>query len=302
MKTTLKYAAIGLFVLFTIVIVLGNIGQIYVSKKKKEYSQTLEGMIAEINEQLPYKVGNNFYFKTIDKVILKDNNVIYEFTLDPTLFYPIRESTLPESLNGVVLVFGNRNCALDLDTLISNYLVKKGHRAYLLYYHLFVKSSNPNKVYEEIVKRKCSQTWRMRSPFSDRQYETTMTYKELTEVGKFCKNNPDKALQEFMFEYLERQNRVLDIASNNADITMHLVDDGSSLIFSSKFNKPIYNSIKYLKANQDEMSEALQEDFQLLPFFNGMKEICERTNRGFLFRYLNWNKTDSVDFNIIIQK
>ena len=87
---------------------------------------------------------------------------------------------------------------------------------------------------------------------------------------------------------------------NNADITMHMEDSDSLIIFycildksySAGGNKPIAN----LRNNQGEMLEDLQEDCETLPIFYGMKEICNRTNKDLLFRYTNWNKTDSVDF------
>ena len=300
MKKILKYIGIGILVLFAAGLILGNIGNIYMSKKSKDFSQSLEGMIAEVNKHLPHKGFDGFDFFIMNKVFIEGNSVVWESTLDTTFIYPARESVLPESMNGGILVSGDRSCAIDLDTLLSNDFLKKSHRLDLLYYHLFARSSKPNKFHEEIIKRKFSQTWRVHSPFSDRQCEYTMTYDEQKNMEEYCQNNPDNALQEFMSEYLKRQNRLLNVASNNADITMHMEDSDSLIIFycildksySAGGNKPIAN----LRNNQGEMLEDLQEDCETLPIFYGMKEICNRTNKDLLFRYTNWNKTDSVDF------
>jgi len=300
MKKIIKYIGIGILVLFAAGLILGNIGNIYMSKKSKDFSQSLEGMIAEVNQHLPHKGFDGFDFFIMDKVLLEDNNVIWVSTLDTTFFYPTRESILPESMNGGILVSGDRSCVIDLDTLLSNDFLEKSHQLNLLYYHLFARSSKPNKFYEEIMKRKLSQTWRVHSPFSDRQCEITMTYDEQKKMEEYCQNDPDDALQEFTSEYLKRQNRLLNVASNNADITMYMEDADSLIIFYCTFdktysaggNKPITN----LRNNQGEMLEALQEDCQTLPIFYGMKEICDRTNKNLLFRYTDWNKIDSIDF------
>ena len=300
MKKILRYIGLGIIVLFAAGLILGNIGNIYMSKKSKVFSQSLENMIAEINKHLPHKGSDGFDFFIMNKVLLKDNNVVWVSTLDTTFFYPTRESILPESMNGGVLLSGDRNNVLDLDTLLTNDFLKKSHQLDLLYYHLFARSNKPNKFYEEIMKWKFSQTWRVHSPFSDRQCEFTMTYDEQKKMEEYCQNNPDDALQEFMSEYLKRQNRLLSVASNNADITMHMEEADSLIIFycifdksySSGGNKPITN----LRNNQGKMLEALQEDFQSLPIFFGMKEICNRTNKKLLFRYIDWNKTDSLDY------
>lgn len=300
MKKILKYLGMAFIIFIAAVIILGNIGNILVSKKNKEYTQTLEGMIVEINKHLPHKGFDGFDFFIMNRVFLEGENVIWESTLDTTFFYPARESILPESMNGGILVSGDRSCAIDLDTILTNDFLKKSHQLDLLYYHLFARSSKPNKFYEEIMKRKFSQTWRVHSPFSDRQCEFTMTYDEQKKMEEYCQNNLDDVLQEFMSEYLKRQNRLLNVASNNADITMHMVDADSLIIFhcvldksySIGGNKPITN----LRNNQGKMLEALQEDFQSLPIFFGMKEICNRTNKNLLFRYIDWNKTDSLDY------
>lgn len=302
MKKIFKYIGFGIIVLFAAGLILGNIGNIYMSKKNKGFSQSLEGMIAEVNKHLPHKGFDGFDFFIMDKVVLEGNNIVWESTLDTTFFYPTRESILPESMNGGVLVSGDRSSAIDLDTLLSNDFLMKSHQLDLLYYHLFARSSKPNKFYEEIMKRKLSQTWRVHSPFSDRQCEFTMTYDEQKKMEGYCQDNPYNALQEFMSEYLKRQNRLLSVASNNADITMHMEDADSLIIFycifdksySARGNTPISN----LRDNQSEMLNALIDDFQSLPLFFGMKEICNRTNKDILFRYTDWNKTDSIEFKV----
>ena len=292
MKKIFKFIGLGIVALFAAGLVLGNIGKIYMSKKNKG----LEGMIAEVNKHLPQK---GFFF-IMNKVFIEGNSVVWESTLDTTFIYPTRVSVLPESMNGSVLISGDRSCAIDIDTIMTNDFLKKSHQLDLLYYHLFAKSSEPNKLYDEIMKRKFSQTWRAHSPFSDRQCEFTLTYDEQKKMEDYCQGYPDAALQEFMSEYLKRQNRLLSVASNNADITMHMEDADSLITFycildksySAEGNKPISN----LRDNQSEMLDALQEDCQKLPIFYEMKEICNRTNKSLLFRYTNWNKTDSVDF------
>ena len=46
MKKVLKYLGIGIVLLFAAGIILGNIGNILVSKKQKDYAHSLEGMLA----------------------------------------------------------------------------------------------------------------------------------------------------------------------------------------------------------------------------------------------------------------
>ena len=120
MKKILKYIGLGIIVLFAAGLILGNIGNIYMSKKSKVFSQSLENMIAEINKHLPHKGSDGFDFFIMNKVALEGNNIVWESTLDTTFIYPSRESVLPESMNGGILVSGDRSCAIDLDTLLSN--------------------------------------------------------------------------------------------------------------------------------------------------------------------------------------
>ena len=300
MQKVIKHISLGIVVLFAIGLISANIGKIYMSKKNKEFSQSLEGMIAEINKQLPQKGINGFDFFVMEKMELEDNCIVWNFTLDTTFFYPKGESVLPESINGSVLASGDRNCYLDLDTLLSNDFLKKSHQLHLLYYNLFVRSVKPDKLKEEIMKRHLSQTWRMNSPFSDRQIEFTIKYEEQKQMEEYCLANADVALQVFISEYLKRQNRLLSVASKNDDIIMCMKETNSQIIFNCTFdrsysvkgNKPVAN----LRNNKSDILDALQKDYQTNPFFWGTKDICKKVEKQFLFRYTDWNKTDSIDF------
>ena len=79
MKKILRYIGLGIIVLFAAGLILGNIGNIYMSKKSKDFSQSLEGMIAEVNKHLPHKGFDGFDFFIMDKVLLKDNNVVWVY-------------------------------------------------------------------------------------------------------------------------------------------------------------------------------------------------------------------------------
>ncbi len=301
MKKLLKYIGLCFIILFGMGIVFGNILKI-ISDKNKSAVEPLEIMLAKINKHLPCKGFNGFDYFTMDRVVLEDNNVIWDATIDTTYFYPTRECTLPESVNGCILVSGDRNHVIDLDTLLSNELMKESHKLYLFYYHLFVRSKETNKLYEEIMKRQCSQIYRYHSPFSDKQCEFIMTYDEQKEVEQYCKNNPPKALQEFMSEYLKRQNRLLELASLNADVMMHIEEDGSNIVFYCIFDKSCsvdgYNPISDMRKNQREMKEFLTEDIHTLPLFFGLEEICKKASKRFVFRYTDWNRSDSIEFKI----
>lgn len=302
MKKVLKYLGIGLVLLFAAGIILGNIGNILVSKKQKDYEHSLEGMLAEVNKHLPSRAPDGFDYYIMDRVVQEGENIVWEATLDTTFFYPIRESFLPESMNGGILTEGNRNMALDLDTLLSSNLLRQSHQLDMLYYHLFAKTGKPNPLYEEIINRKYSQTWRIKSPFSDRQCEYTMSYYEMKETEDLCKKQPEYALNLFMSEYIQRQNRLLTIASGNADINMRMTDEGGAIVFCCTFdnsysvggNRPVSN----LRNQKEEIQAALTEDSRTLPIFFDTKNICKKAQKGFLFRFVDWNKTDSLEFKI----
>lgn len=302
MKKILKFCGLGIFMLFAAGIILGNIGNILVSKKQNDYAHSLEGMLAEVNKHLPSRTPDGFDYYIINQVVQEGENIVWEATLDTTFIYPIHESFLPESMNGGILPEGNRSMALDLDTLLSSNLLRQSHQLDLLYYHLFAKTGKPNPLYEEIMNRKYSQTWRIKSPFSDRQCEYTMTYNEMKETEDFCKNKPAAALNQFMSEYVQRQNRLLALASGNADIDMQMTDEGGAIVFCCTFdksysaggNRPVSN----IRNQKEEIQAALTEDTRTLPIFYDTKNICKKSQRGFLFRFVNWNKTDSLEFKI----
>ena len=297
-----KYVGIGFIILLFGTIILSNIGKIFMSMKNKEYSKSLEGMIANVNQLLPQKAFDDFDFFIINRVSLERKCVVWDCTLDTTFFYPIGDSFLPESVNGGILEAGNRKQVLDIDTLLSNDLLKKYHHQGLLYYHLFARKNKNNPFYNEITKRYYSQKYRIRSPFSNRQCEYTMTYDEMKRAEQFCANYPDQALQEFLSEYLERQNTLLDIASNNSDVLMRMTDEDTTLVYhfiydksySMGGNKPISN----LREQYDLAYNALKKDACTLPIFFGLKEICQKTERKFHFRCKDWKKNDSLEFII----
>ena len=302
MKKVLKYLGIGIVLLFAAGILLGNIGNILVSKKQKDYAHSLEGMLAEVNKHLPSRAPDGFDYYIMNRVVQEGENIVWEATLDTTFFYPIRESFLPESMNGGILPEGNRSIALDLYTLLSSNLLRRSHQLDLLYYHLFAKTGKPNPLYEEIMNRKHSQTWRIKSPFSDRQCEYTMSYNEMKETEDFCKKQPEAALNFFISEYIQRQNRLLTIASSNADINMRMTEEVGAIVFCCTFddsysaggNRPVSN----LRNQKEEIQAALDEDSRSLPLFYDTQNICKKAQKRFLFRFTDRNKTDSLEFKI----
>ena len=302
MKKVLKYLGIGVVILFAVTIILGNIGKIIVSKKQKDYAQSLEGMLAEVNKHLPLRAQDGFDYYILNRVLQEGNGIVWEATLDTTFFYPVRESILPESMNGGILPTGDRSMVLDLDTLLTRNLLEQSQHLGSLYYYLFAKTNKTDPFYEEIMKRKFSQTWRIKSPFSDRQYEYTMTYDTMKETEDFCNNKPQEALHFFMSEYLKRQNRLLTFASGNANINMRMSDEGEAIVFSCMLDKSYSsrgnNPISILRTCKDIIAEELNEDMNTLPFFYGYEEICKRTGKGFLIRYTDFFKTDSIEFRI----
>ena len=302
MKKVLKYLGIGIVLLFAAGIILGNIGNILVSKKQNDYAHSLEGMLAEVNKHLPSRVPDGFDYYIMNRVVQEGENIVWEATLDTTFFYPIRESFLPESMNGGILPEGNRSMALDLDTLLSSNLLRQSHQLDLLYYHLFAKTGKSNPLYEEIMNRKHSQTWRIKSQFSDRRCEYTMSYNEMKETEDFCKKQPEAALNFFISEYIQRQNRLLTIASGNADINMRMTEEVGAIVFCCTFddsysaggNRPVSN----LRNQKEEIQAALDEDSRSLPLFYDTQNICKKAQKRFLFRFTDWNKTDSLEFKI----
>lgn len=302
MKNYIKYIGVGAIVLIAVVIVVGNIGKVIMSEKMKGHFLTLEEMIDSINTHLPAKGPDSLNFFVMNKVVLEGNNVVWDATIDTTLFYPARQGFLPESVNGLVLVKGDRSMPLDLDTLLSSEVMKKHLRCNLLYYYLFARSKKHNPFYDELLKRKSSQTWRYHSPFSIRQCEFTFTFQEQKDMETFCKNHEETALKEFIAEYINRQNLLLSIANNNSDIFMSMSDEGSSFVFKCAFdesysangNKPI----SYLRGNKGYIHNLLVEDTKHSLFY-GIDEICEKTDKDFIIRYVDYSGTDSISFNLI---
>ena len=300
MKKILKIIGACVLILIAAVFIVGNMGKVLVSIKQKEYSQSLEGMVAEINRHLPHKGFNGFDYFVANRLILEGDKVVWDATLDTTFFYPLRESMLPESVNGGILASGDRSMAIDLDTILTNEVLKESQLENVLYYNLFARSNKPNKFYEEIMNRQYSQVWRIHSPFSDKKSEFTITSAEQKEIEEFCNGNPDVAIRKFLSEYVRLRNRLLEIASKNADCQMLMSDNGSALVFHCIFNKTFSKNgnkpISNIREQYEVVFEGLKDDAQTLPIFYDLKGICSKTHRDFIFRYEDWNKTDSVDF------
>lgn len=302
MKKVFKFLGLALLTLFAVSLILGNIANIIVSKRSVQQGRTLEDMVAEINQHLPMK-QEGFDFFSLDSVILKKKQVIWCSTADTTFFYPNRESMLPETLNGGLVVAGDRTQLLDLDTLLSSKYLKEDQELNSLYYQLFARKNQKDAFHDELMKRQYAQTWRFHSPFSNRSCEFTITYDEQRKLIDFCNNKPKEALQLFIRDCLHRHNRILKLASRGTGTHMSMKDTGDAFILSIVFDKafkvdgedPIYS----IRANRQEVLKGLQEDFQRLPMFFGMKEICEKTKRKFVVRCVNFSRTDSVDFDLM---
>lgn len=302
-KRILKYIGISALLLIGVLIAMANFGTIFWEKGQREYSKSLEGMITEINHHLPMKDTNGFDFVIMKHVSIEGNSIVWESVLDTTFFYPEKESQIfPESMNGGILPYGNRNDILDIDTILSNKMLLADHRGNMLYYYLFARNNAPNPFYEEIMKRRYSQTWRCRSPFSDRQAEWSMSYAEQKKIADFCKNNQEQAMQEFIREYVERQNRLLLLASDNADVGIYLTVDDKEFCYHYAFNKAYSTNgnkpIKNLKADENEIHDGIIEDIQSLPIFFATEEICRKTKKHLSFRFVDWNKTDSIEIQV----
>lgn len=303
MKKVVKYIGVAILGLFAIAIILGNIANIIMSKRSVPQGRTLEDMVAEVNQHLPMKRNDGFDFYSLDSVILGKNQIIWCTSIDTTFFYPNRKSMLPEALNGGIVVAGDRTQPLDLDTLLSSKYLKEDQELNSLYYQLFARKNKNDAFHDELMKRQYAQTWRFYSPFSDRIFEFTITYDEQLKLIDLCNNKPEGALQLFIKDCVRRQNRLLKLASRGTGTNMSMKDTGESLVlfivfdktYSAKGNNPINN----IRSNRQEIQESLQEDFHRLPMFFGMKEICEKTKRHFVIRYMDFSRTDSVNFNLM---
>lgn len=301
-KQNLNNIGLGIIVIIGILFIAGNVGKIIMSKNQHDFANSLEGMVFEINQHLPRKAQDGFDNFIMNKIKLEDSSVVWEATLDTTFFYPTNDSFLPESLNGGILPIGSRDMPLDLDTMLSKEFLNKSQKLNLLYYNLFAKTEKPNPLYEEIMRHKYSQTWRYSSPFSDRKIEFTMTYDEMKETEDFCKLQPQAALEHFLTEYIKRQNRLLALASGNADIRMRMYDEKNDIVcrcvldksYSRHGNRPISE----LRSLKEDVQVALAEDTQTLPIFYDIKSICEKSGKHLLFRFMDNNKTDSIEFTL----
>ena len=125
---------------------------------------------------------------------------------------------------------------------------------------------------------------------------------EMKETEDFCKKQPEAALNFFISEYIQRQNRLLTIASSNADINMRMTEEVGAIVFCCTFddsysaggNRPVSN----LRNQKEEIQAALDEDSRSLPLFYDTQNICKKAQKRFLFRFTDRNKTDSLEFKI----
>lgn len=300
MKNIFKYIGVGLLIVMGLLIAIGNFREIFLEKEYKNHSKTLEEMVAELNSHLPLRDTLGFDFFELDSVLLKDRSVVWVAKLDTTSLYPKKESEIfPESMNGLILPYGDRSGIHDVDTILSKEMMKICHRCNLLHYFLIAKKKRSDLFFEEIMKRKYSQIWCCKSPFSDRQIEDIMTYEEQKQIDDYCSKYPERALKDFVKGYANRQNMLLTLASNNSDVSISLTVDDNAFIYhytltqpySANGNKPISN----LREERSDLYKALEEDVNSLPIFFSAKDICKKTNKGLMFRFTDWNKTDSLD-------
>ena len=303
MKKVLKYIGVAILGLLAIAIILGNIANIIMSKRSVQQGRTLEDMVAEVNQHLPMKRNDGFDFYSLDSVILGKNQIIWCTSIDTTFFYPNRKSMLPEALNGGIVVAGDRTQPLDLDTLLTSKYLKEDQELNSLYYQLFARKNQNDAFHDELMKGQYAQTWRFYSPFSDRVCEFTITYDEQLKLIDLCNNKPEEALQLFIKDCVRRQNRLLKLASRGTGTNMSMKDTGKSFVLSIVFDKTYSadanNPINNIRSNRQEIQEGIQEDFQRLPIFFGMKDICEKTKRHFVIRYMDFSRTNSVNFNLM---
>lgn len=298
MRKALKIFGLGIAILFAIGIILGNIGNIILSKRTIPTANSIDEWIMGINSHLPIKELDGCNFFTITRVFQENNNIIWEATLDTTFFHPIHDSFLPESLNGGILPEGNRDTQLDLDTLLTREVLRQSHRLNLLHYHIFVKGDKPNPFYNEIMKHKLSLIWRTYSPFSNANCNYAMSYHDLKDIEKFCITQPQAAINSYMSEYIKRQNLLLTLASSNSDISMQMANEETALVFRCTYDKSHSadgnNPITNLRNVENELKIALNADFKNLPIFFDADKICNKTQKEFSFVLTDYNKTDSI--------
>lgn len=180
MKKIIKYVGIVLAVIVGLAFVLSNIINVYLTNKKNNQPYSLEEIIAGINTNLPQKGFESYDFFTLERCKLEGNNLVWEGTLDAAYINSIRESALPESVNGFAIVDGSsRNDVLDIDSTLTIEFFQQSIRFHLLYQNLIVMAEDKgrsNQFEKEMAKRHCSQIWRVYSPFSNTLVDFTLTY------------------------------------------------------------------------------------------------------------------------------
>ena len=152
MKKIIKYVGIVLAVIVGLAFVLSNIINVYMTNK---YS--LEEIIAGINTNLPQTGFENYDYFTLERCKLEGNNVVWICTVDAAYINSIRESALPESVNGFAVVDGSsRNDVLDIDSIITIEFFQQSIRFNLLYQNLIVMAEDKgrsNQFEKEMAKR-----------------------------------------------------------------------------------------------------------------------------------------------------
>jgi len=269
------------------------------SNRNREEGITLEEIIAVTNKQLHNFSDANF--PSSNSIFIEGDNVVWQFVIDSTLFYPNYKSKIfPESLIGdASFVVNSQDNSIDLDTVLTNEMMRRQHREMLLYYTLFARQTPPSTMYKKIIERHYGQVWRYLSPFSDKYYEYTFSYEELKRVDAYCRNNYHKALQEFIKEYIKAKNFALSIANLKSDVTMDMAWDDDYLFFNYTFGRSSRINgvppIQYFKNNNDYLERCLNDDLKNIPFFYCIDEICIKTKRQLMFRFTDYQNSDYID-------
>ena len=306
MKKIIKYVGIVLAVIVGLAFVLSNIINVYLTNKKNNQPYSLEEIIAGINTNLPQKGFESYDFFTLERCKLEGNNLVWEGTLDAAYINSIRESALPESVNGFVVVDGSsRNDVLDIDSTLTIEFFQQSIRFNLLYQNLIVMAEDngrSNQFEKEMAKRHCSQIWRAYSPFSNTHVDFTLTYQLQKDIEEYCKHEKELALSEFIIEYIKRQNLLLGEASKHEDIKMDMVLDDTCFVlrcvFEETFSEHGNHPIENIRMVKEQVENDLQADALSLPLFFDFKRICEATGKGYTVRYVDCNDNDSIDFRI----
>lgn len=265
---------------------------------------SLKMMIATINRQLPQKGFEGYDYFTLEKVVMEGNSVVWECSFDPSSFSHDNESALSGVITngGVILQGSNLDDLLDIDEDFTNNLFKKFQRCTLLYNNLIANELNKSAFYEEMKKQKCSQIYRTYSPFSNRKIEVVLTYDEQINIEAYCRQRPKEALAEFLSLYVQRQNAMLSVASDEDGVAMNMVDEGANLVFRCVFDETYsedgINPIEYIRQDQAKIESAIIHDIESKAIFFNTKRICNKTGKGYIVRYVDWYNTDSLDIQI----